>query len=159
MRIYNIPFGRPLLSDKERNAVNKVMFGHVLTHGEKCKEFEKNFSKYIGVKHAVTTSNCTTALHLSLKSLNIGYEDEVICPDLTFIAPANMIVSFGKTDFQKAVSGETIAIPIKKQKQEEQHKVTQRMFFCSQYMQDVQDTGEVIRRIAYFGFEPVENTR
>jgi len=74
-------------------------------------------------------------------------------------APANMIVSFGKTDFQKAVSGETIAIPIKNQKQEEQHKVTQRMFFCSQYMQDVQDTGEVIRRIAYFGFEPVENTR
>lgn len=73
--------------------------------------------------------------------------------------PANMIESFGKTDFQKAVSGETIAIPIKNQKQEEQHKVTQRMLFCSQYMQDVQDTGEVIRRIAYFGFEPVENTR
>ena len=73
--------------------------------------------------------------------------------------PANMIECFGKTDFQKAVSGETIAIPIKNQKQEEQHKVTQRMLFCSQYMQDVQDTGEVIRRIAYFGFEPVENTR
>lgn len=73
--------------------------------------------------------------------------------------PANMIAEFGKTDFQKAVSGETIAIPIKNQKQEEQHKVTQRMFFCSQYMQDVQDTGEVIRRIAYFGFEPVENTK
>tara|TARA_Y100000389_G_scaffold12592_1_gene11348 strand:+ start:65 stop:2353 length:2289 start_codon:yes stop_codon:yes gene_type:complete len=72
--------------------------------------------------------------------------------------PANMIDCFGKTDFQKAVSGETIAIPIKNQKQEEQHKVTQRMLFCSQYMQDVQDTGEVIRRIAYFGFEPVENT-
>tara|TARA_Y100000389_G_C17445556_1_gene511380 strand:- start:728 stop:2392 length:1665 start_codon:yes stop_codon:yes gene_type:complete len=73
--------------------------------------------------------------------------------------PATMIQCFGKTDFQKAVSGETIAIPIKNQKQEEQHKVTQRMLFCSQYMQDVQDTGEVIRRIAYFGFEPVENTR
>lgn len=72
--------------------------------------------------------------------------------------PANMITLFGKTDFQKAVSGETIAIPIKNQKQEEQHKVTQRMFFCSQYMQDCQDTGEVIRRIAYFGFEPVQNT-
>jgi len=73
--------------------------------------------------------------------------------------PANMISLFGKTDFQKAVSGETIAIPIKNQKQEEQHKVTQRMFFCSQYMQDCQDTGEVIRRIAYFGFEPVKNTK
>lgn len=73
--------------------------------------------------------------------------------------PATMIREFGKTDFQKAVSGETIAIPIKNQKTEDQHKVTQRMLFCSQYTQDVQDTGEVIRRIAYFGFEPVENTR
>ena len=83
-------------------------------------------------------------------------DHDIICDQDT---PADMIKLFGKTDFQKAVSGETIAIPIKNQKQEEQHKVTQRMFFCSQYMQDVQDTGEVIRRIAYFGFEPVENTR
>tara|TARA_Y100000389_G_scaffold204397_1_gene256712 strand:- start:5447 stop:7693 length:2247 start_codon:yes stop_codon:yes gene_type:complete len=73
--------------------------------------------------------------------------------------PANMIAEFGKTDFQKAVSGEVIAIPIKNQKQEEQHRVTQRMCFCSQYMQDVQDTGEVIRRLAYFDFVPVENTK
>jgi len=83
-------------------------------------------------------------------------DHDIICDTDT---PADMIKQFGKTDFQKAVSGETIAIPIKNQKQEEQHKVTQRMFFCSQYMQDIQDTGEVIRRIAYFGFEPVENTR
>ena len=69
-----------------------------------------------------------------------------------------MISEFGKTDFQKAVSGETIAIPVKNQKQESQKKITQPMLFCSQYMQDVQDTGEVIRRIAYFGFEPVEQT-
>lgn len=73
--------------------------------------------------------------------------------------PSNMIREFGKTEFQKAVSGETIAIPIKNQKTEDQHKVTQRMLFCSQYTQDVQDTGEVIRRIAYFGFEPVSHTR
>ena len=83
-------------------------------------------------------------------------DHDIICDQDT---PADMIKQFGKTDFQKAVSGETIAIPIKNQKQEEQHKVTQRMFFCSQYMQEIQDTGEVIRRIAYFGFEPVQNTR
>ncbi len=71
--------------------------------------------------------------------------------------PSNMIEQFGKTDFQKAVSGEIIAIPIKNQKQEEQHKVEQRMLFCSQYTQDVQDTGEVIRRIAYLQFRPVQS--
>ena len=95
MRIYNIPFGRPLLSDKERNAVNKVMFGHVLTHGEKCKEFEKNFSKYIGVKHAVTTSNCTTALHLSLIALGIKNNDEVIVPAMTHVATAHAVEHCG----------------------------------------------------------------
>ena len=71
--------------------------------------------------------------------------------------PSNMIEQFGKTDFQKAVSGEIIAIPIKNQKQEEQHRVVQRMLCCSQYTQDVQDTGEVIRRIAYFQFRPVQS--
>jgi hypothetical protein len=71
--------------------------------------------------------------------------------------PANMISLFNKTDFQKCVSGETIAIPVKNQKQETQHKVTQQMLFCSQYMQEVQDTGEIMRRLAYFGFQPIEN--
>lgn len=73
--------------------------------------------------------------------------------------PSNMIQEFGKTDFQKAVSGETIVIPVKNQKQESQCKIKQPMLFCSQYMQSVQDTGEVIRRIAYFGFEPVSHTK
>ena len=72
--------------------------------------------------------------------------------------PANMIVEFGKTDFQKAVSGEKISIPVKNQRQESQKKITQPMIFCSQYFQDVRDTGEILRRIAYFGFEPVEKT-
>ena len=72
--------------------------------------------------------------------------------------PSNMIKEFGKCEFQKAVSGEVIAIPIKNQKTENQHKVVQRMLFCSQYVQEVQDTGEVIRRIAYFNFQPVDCT-
>lgn len=72
--------------------------------------------------------------------------------------PCDMIREFGKCEFQKAVSGEVIAIPIKNQKTENQHKVTQRMLFCSQYTQDVMDTGEVIRRIAYFSFQPVDAT-
>ena len=37
------------------------------------------------------TSSCTTALHLSLSALGIKKGDEVLCPALTFIAPANMI--------------------------------------------------------------------
>ena len=70
--------------------------------------------------------------------------------------PANMINCFGKTDFQKAVSGEIINIPVKNQKSETQHRVLQRMLFCSQYIQDTVDTGEISRRIAYFEFIPLK---
>jgi perosamine synthetase len=44
-----------------------------------------------GIPHCIATSNCTTALHIALKALDIGPGDSVVCPDLTFIAPANMI--------------------------------------------------------------------
>jgi perosamine synthetase len=43
----------------------------------------------------VLTSNCTTALHLSLNILDLSASDEVICPALTFIAPANMVLLSG----------------------------------------------------------------
>ena len=59
------------------------------------KKFEAALAKYHGVKYSIVTSSCTSALHLSLKSLNIKKGDEVICPDLTFIAPANMIILSG----------------------------------------------------------------
>ena len=41
--------------------------------------------------HGVSTSNCTTALHFALVAMGVGKGDEVLCPNLTFIAPANMI--------------------------------------------------------------------
>ena len=114
-------------------------------------------STIVNIYMSTFSSECVGTINYKEKTFGkSAFIDHDIIIDAD--TPANMISEFGKTDFQKAVSGETIAIPIKNQKQEEQHKVTQRMFFCSQYMQDVQDTGEVIRRIAYFGFEPVENT-
>ena len=45
--------------------------------------------------NAIVTSSCTTALHLALVGMGIGPGDDVICPDLTFIAPANMIALTG----------------------------------------------------------------
>ena len=67
----------------------------VSSQGVYILEFEKALADYHGIDHAIVTSNCTTALHLSLKALDIGPGDEVICPALTFIAPANMVVLSG----------------------------------------------------------------
>ena len=57
--------------------------------------FENEFSKYIGVKHAMTTSSCTGALHLGLLSLGIGHGDEVIVPDISWVATASAVVYTG----------------------------------------------------------------
>jgi len=57
--------------------------------------FEEKFAQYIGVKHAIATSSCTGALHISMKALDIGPGDEVIVPESTWIATAACISYVG----------------------------------------------------------------
>jgi len=82
----------------------------ISSQGAYIFKFERELAKYNKVKYCVATSSCTTALHLAIKSLNIGKEDEVICPDLTFIAPANMIVQSGAKLKLVDINSETLAI-------------------------------------------------
>jgi len=95
MKKVEIPFARPLISDGERNIVNDVLKGHVLTHGSHCKSFERNFGNFHHSSSAVTLSNCTSALFLSLKYLNIGAGDEVIVPAMTHVATAHCVLHTG----------------------------------------------------------------
>ncbi|MBM3285703.1 MAG: DegT/DnrJ/EryC1/StrS family aminotransferase [Candidatus Aminicenantes bacterium] len=50
------------------------------------RRFEQEFARYLGVKHAITTTSGTTALHLAMASVGLGPGDEVIIPALTMIA-------------------------------------------------------------------------
>src|SRR6266853_4391630 len=50
--------------------------------------FEAAFADYVGVKHAICLPSCTSAIHLSLVAMRIGPGDEVIIPDITWIASA-----------------------------------------------------------------------
>ncbi len=59
------------------------------------KKFEQSFAKFIGVKYALATSSCTGALHLSLLALGIKEGDEVITPDLAWVATASAIKYVG----------------------------------------------------------------
>ena len=58
-------------------------------------KLEKQFSEYIGVKHAISTTSCTGAMHLALKGLGIGEGDEVIVPETTWIATAAVVTYVG----------------------------------------------------------------
>lgn len=61
------------------------------------KLFEQTFAEYLGIKHALSTSSCTGALHIALQALDIGPGDEVIVPDLTWVATANAVRYVGAT--------------------------------------------------------------
>ena len=68
----------------EKEAVNEVISSRWLTMGEKTKEFEDNFSNYIGSEvKSVAVSSGTAALHLALLAGRITKGDDVIVPALT----------------------------------------------------------------------------
>lgn len=87
----DIPFGKPIVGDEERAAVNKVLQGTTLTHGPLVKEFEQAFAAYTGAHHAVAVSNATAALHLAYFYLGIGPGDEVVVPAQTHVATAHAV--------------------------------------------------------------------
>jgi perosamine synthetase len=91
----SISFGQPILGKEEKSAVMEVLDGFMLTHGPQCKKFEESFAKRIGVKHAITTSSCTAALHLSLLALKIKPGDEVIVPAETHVATGHAVEHAG----------------------------------------------------------------
>lgn len=74
--------------DAARNGWNRQWNGYLT-------RFEAAFAEYLGVRHAVCTSSCTGALHLALLALGIGPGDEVIVPDLTWVATANAVAYVG----------------------------------------------------------------
>ena len=82
------------LSEEEQQEVLKVMESQMLTllHGEFVSKFEKDFARYIGVKHAIAVNTGTAALHIAIAALDIGPGDEVIVPPFTFIASASSIL-------------------------------------------------------------------
>ena len=87
-----IPIFEPEITELERKYVtNAVKSGWISSQGEYIHQFEKQFASRFKKRYGIATTNCTTALHLSLVALNISAGDEVICPNFTFIAPANMI--------------------------------------------------------------------
>jgi perosamine synthetase len=71
--------------------VRKVLESGWLTMGPKTDKFERDFADYVGCKHAVAASNCTSALYLALDALHLKKKDQVVVPVLTFVATANAI--------------------------------------------------------------------
>ncbi len=92
-----IPIAKPYLTTEEAQASYDTILSGWITQGPKVAEFEERFAAYTGANYAVATSNCTTALHLSMIVAGIKEGDEVICPSMSYIATANCIQYVGAT--------------------------------------------------------------
>jgi dTDP-4-amino-4,6-dideoxygalactose transaminase len=101
---------RPQTDEAEINEIRGVMQSGYLTQGPKVAEFEGLVAGRVGVAHAFATTSATTALHLTLAALGIGPGDEVLVPDFTFPATANVVVQQGAVPVLVDVDLATFAI-------------------------------------------------
>jgi dTDP-4-amino-4,6-dideoxygalactose transaminase len=86
-----IPLTDLRMGEPEIEAVAEVLRSRWLTSGARTRQFETRFAELLGAERAYAVSSCTAALHLAFAALDIGPGDEVICPDLTFVATANAV--------------------------------------------------------------------
>lgn len=86
-----IPVAKPVLDEREVEAVRRVVLSGWVTQGPEVAAFEREFADYVGAPHACAVSNCTTALHLALLAVGVGAGDEVITVSHSFVATANAI--------------------------------------------------------------------
>lgn len=98
----------PWITQKEINYVNDAVTNAWYENANIYhKRFEKEFAEYIGVKFAISLPSCTSAIYLSLLSLDIEPGDEVIVPDLTWIATSAPISYIGATPVFADIDGKT----------------------------------------------------
>ena len=107
-----VPFFAPWITREDKKAVIDALNSSLLTDGPKLRQFESAFAKFTGARYAIGVSNATSALHLSIKALGIGKGDEVIVPDMTFVATANAVVLSGAVPVFADVEKETMNISI-----------------------------------------------
>ena len=94
-----ISINQPSLGKEEVEAVVEVLKSGILSEksgrGPNVLQFEKEFAKFAGAKHAVAVSSGTAALHSALLAAGIQPEDEVVIPSFTFSATAGAVVLAG----------------------------------------------------------------
>ena len=81
----------PELGALEIEYVNDVIRSNYINDGQVTHEFVSKIAEFLHVKYCVAVTSGTAAITLSLLALGLGFGDEVIVPDLTFIATANAV--------------------------------------------------------------------
>lgn len=93
-----IPVAGPWITRREidyvTDAVTHSWYGQANSYNHR---FEKAFADYLEVPHAISLPSCTSGIHLALAAMDIGPGDEVIVPEITWIATSAPIRYVGAT--------------------------------------------------------------
>jgi dTDP-4-amino-4,6-dideoxygalactose transaminase len=91
----SIPITKPFIGPEELAAVQGPLKSGWLVQGPCVREFEDKFGQFVGAKHSIATTSCTTALHLCVAALGLRPGDEVIVPAFTWVATPNVVEYMG----------------------------------------------------------------
>lgn len=106
-----LPISKPFIGAREKELVLDALdSGWVSSIGKYIDEFEAGFARYCGTEYALAVSNGTTGLHLALAALGLQPGDEVVVPDLTFVATANAVAYTGATPVLADIDADTLCI-------------------------------------------------
>jgi dTDP-4-amino-4,6-dideoxygalactose transaminase len=105
-----LPFALPDVGQQEIDEMADAVRSGWITTGPKTRQFEAEFAKYVGARHAIAVNSCTAAMHLALEAIGVKADDEVITTPLTFAATAEVIRYFGARPVLVDVERETLNI-------------------------------------------------
>ena len=86
-----IPLIKPFINDDIKKRVLAVLDSGHLTEGPVTREFEESCRAYLGCKYCIAVTSCTVGLEVALRCLGVGKGDEVIVPDYTYPATADVV--------------------------------------------------------------------
>jgi len=105
-----IPQIEPWIDSNELRHLSRVIDSTFVVEHKMTEEFEEKVKEHTSAKHAMAVANGTLALYTCLKALEIGQGDEVIVPNLTFIATSNAVIMAGATPVFCDIERETLCI-------------------------------------------------
>lgn len=92
-----IHYGGQSVDEADIEAVVEVLESDWLTTGPKVETFEEAFAEAVDAEEAVALANGTAALHAAMRAANVGQDDDVLVPTMTFAASANAALFEGAT--------------------------------------------------------------
>ena len=104
MRLRNIPFSPPDMTEKEAALVREAILSGWITTGPRTKKLEAQISEYVHTDKTVCLNSATAALEMVLHLLDLKPEDEVIVPAYTYTATASVTQHVGRSSAVKRYS-------------------------------------------------------